>query len=159
MLRNIKLEKEGHLTTVTKVVAESIIEGIGEIPGAEAVLNKLKEVDINQLVDFDMILIGSPNHVGGATRCISKFIDELGKLELKGKQIAVFDTYLGGDYEKAVKKMEKQICQKVSQLELVTPGLSIRVEGMKGPVTEGELPKCKAFGKKITSRINIKGKA
>ncbi|MFC1904160.1 flavodoxin family protein [Chloroflexota bacterium] len=141
----------------TKAVAESIIEGIGEVSGAEAVLNELKEVDINQLVDFDMILIGSPNHVGGATRGIRKFIDELGKLELKGKQIAVFDTYLGGDYEKAVKKMEKQIGQKVSQLALVTPGLSIRVEGMKGPVTDGELPKCKDFGKKIAHRI--KGEA
>jgi len=137
----------------TKLVAEKIIEGMREVSGVETVLAELKEVDSSQLVGFDAILVGSPNHIGGATRSIKKFIDALGKLNLEGKLAAVFDTYLGGDFEKAVKKMEKQISEKAPGLRLAAPGLSIRVEGMKGPITEGELPKCKEFGVKIATQL------
>ena len=137
----------------TKLVAEKIIEGMREVSGVETVLAELKEVDLSQLVGFDAILVGSPNHIGGATRSIKKFIDALGKLNLEGKLAAVFDTYLGGDFEKAVKKMEKQISEKAPGLRLAAPGLSIRVEGMKGPITEGELPKCKEFGVKIATQL------
>ncbi len=137
----------------TKLVAEKIVEGMTEISGVEAVLRELKEVDQNQLTEFDAILVGSPNHIGSATRSIRKFIDKLGKLNLEGKLVAVFDTYLGGDFEKAVRKMEKQISEKVPGLKLVAPGLSIRVEGMKGPIEEGELAKCSEFGAKITKQL------
>ena len=137
----------------TKLVAETIVEGMRGVSGIETVLSEVKEVDLGQLTDFDVILVGSPNHMGSATRSIRKFIDKLGKLNLEGKLAAVFDTYLGGDFEKAVKKMEKQIGQKVPGLKLAASGLSIRVEGMKGPITEGELPKCKDFGVKITSQL------
>ena len=137
----------------TKLVAETIVEGIKEVSSIETVLSELKDVDLNKLVKFDVILVGSPNHMGGATRGIKKFIDSLGKLNLEGQLVAVFDTYLGGDFEKAVKKMEKQISEKVPKLKLAAPGLSIRVKGMKGPVVEEELPKCKEFGARIATQL------
>ncbi len=137
----------------TKLVAETIIEGMREVPGVETVLSELKEADPNQIIKCAVILVGSPNHLGNATRGIRKFIDKLGKLNLEGKQAAVFDTYLSKDFEKATKKMERQISKKVLGLKLVTPGLSIRVEGMKGPIAEGELSKCKEFGVKIATQI------
>ena len=98
-----------------------------------------------------MILLGSPNHMGRATKSIRKFIDNLGTLNLEGKRGAVFDTYMGGDYEKATKKMEKQIGKKVPGLTIVTPGLSIRVDKMKGPITDAEIPKCKEFGVQLAT--------
>jgi len=55
--------------------------------------------------------------------------------------------------ERKVKKMEKKIGEKVPGLKLAAPGLSIRVEGMKGPIVEGELPKCKEFGIKVATQI------
>ena len=137
----------------TKLVAETIVEGMRSVSGIETVLSEVKEVDLNQLADFDAILVGSPNHMGSATRSIRKFIDKLGKLNLEGKLAVVFDTYLGKDFEKAVKKMEKQISDKVPGLKLAAPGLSIRVEGYYGPIAEGELPKCKEFGVKIASQM------
>jgi flavodoxin len=137
----------------TKLVAESIIEGISEIEGIEAVLSELKEVDLNNIANYDAILVGSPNHFGGPTRSIKKFIDKLGKLNLKGKMFAVFDTYLGTDFEKAVKKMEKRINEKVFGSKQLAPGLSIKVQGMKGPISEGELPQCKEFGNKIATQL------
>ena len=71
---------------------------------------------------------------------------------------AVFDTFVGKDsdffFEKAVKKMEMRIGEKVPGLKFLMSGLSIRVRGNKGPIVEGELPKCIDFGKQI--RIQVK---
>jgi len=137
----------------TKLVAETIIEGMREVEGMEAVLSERKEVDLNNIIDYDAILVGSPNHFGGPTRSVKKFIDKLGKLPLKGKMFAVFDTYIRGDFEKAVKKMEKRINEKAPGLKRIAPGLSIKVKGIKGPVLGEELPKCKEFGNKIATQI------
>ena len=92
----------------------------------------------------------------GATRSIRKFIDGLARFSFEGKLAAVFDTYLGRDFEKAVKKMEKQIGEKAPSLALAAPGLSVRVEGMKGPITEGELPKCQDFSIIIGNKLKAK---
>jgi len=137
----------------TKLVAEKIAEGIREVKRIEIEISDVEEVDFKKIESFDAILIGAPNHMGSPSRTIMKFIDELGKLKLKAKGVAVFDTYLGKDFEKAAKKMEKRISEKVPALKLMTSGLSIRVNDMKGPVTEGELPKCIEFGKKIATQL------
>ena len=141
----------------TKLVAETIVEGIREVEGIEADISELKEVDLNKLPDYDAILIGSPNHYGGPTTGTKEFIDKLGKLPLKGKMFAVFDTYLGKRsdffFAKAMKKMEERINEKVPGLKQIAPGLSTKVQGMKGPIVEGELPKCKDFGKKIATQL------
>jgi len=117
----------------TKLVAEKIVEGMKEVEGIETAVSDVEEVDLEQVADYDAVLIGSPNHLGGPVRGIKKFIDKLGKLDLKANWVAVFDTYLGGDFEKAVKKMERRISEKVPRLKLVTSGLSIRVRRMEGP--------------------------
>jgi flavodoxin len=140
----------------TKYVAEKILQGINEVNGVKASVKELKEVDVNDIPNYDAVLIGSPNHIGGPTRGIKGFIDKLGKLPLDGKMFAVFDTYMGKDFEKAVKKMEKQINEKVPSLRRIMSGLSIKVQGIKGPVMEGELHKCKEFGKNIAAQL-IKG--
>ena len=137
----------------TKLVAEKIMEGISEVKGIETAISDVEETDPKKAAGYDAILIGSPTHFGGPVRGINKFIDRLGKLDLKAKLVAVFDTYLGEDFEKSVKKMEKRISEKVPGLKLMTSGLSIRVDGMKGPVTDGEFPKCKDFGKKIATQL------
>ncbi|MCP8322550.1 MAG: flavodoxin domain-containing protein [Candidatus Methylarchaceae archaeon HK02M2] len=137
----------------TKLVAEKILEGMREIEGIETAISDVKEVELDKVADSDALLIGAPVHFGGPSRTISKFIDKLGKLELKAKWVAVFDTYLGGDFEKAVKKMEKRIGEKVPGLQLITFGLSVRVGGMKGPIEDEELPKCKDFGRKIANQL------
>jgi flavodoxin len=139
----------------TKRVAETIVDGINEIERIEAVLKEPKHVEPTEVLDYDLILIGSPNHWGGPTRGIKKFIDKLGKIGLEGKPGAVFDTCLEKDFNKAVQKMEKRINEKVPGMKLMLPGLSIKVGGMKGPIVEGELPKCKEFGNKIAKQIKI----
>jgi len=137
----------------TKLVAETIVEGMGEVEGIETDISDVEKIDLKKIADYDAILIGSPTHFGGPARGINKFIDKLGKLDLKAKWVAVFDTYIKEDFEKSVKKMEKRISEKVPRLKLITSGLSIRVDDMKGPITDGELPKCRDFGKKIATHL------
>lgn len=137
----------------TKRVAETIVEGMKEVDGIEAYIKELKEVDLEKVADYDVVLIGSPNHIGGPTRGIKGFIDKLGELQLKGKMFAAFDTYMGKDFEKAVKKMEKRISERAPELKQISGGLSIRVQGIKGPIVENELTKCREFGKKIAAQL------
>ena len=141
----------------TRMVAESIIEGMSKVSGIETTLSKPKEVELNHLTKYDAILVGSPNHVGGATMTVRRFIGKLGKIDLGGRLIAVFDTYAADrDLEKVVKKMEKRIGEKVPGLKLAAPGLSIKVKGVKGPIVEGELPRCEEFGVKIANQLKSK---
>jgi len=63
----------------TKLVAETIAEGMREVEGTETVVSEVKEVDLSKISDYDAILVGSPNHIGGPTRGIKKFIDGLGQ--------------------------------------------------------------------------------
>ncbi|MEM3538559.1 MAG: hypothetical protein QW193_02585 [Nitrososphaerales archaeon] len=49
--------------------------------------------------------------------------------------------------------MEKQINEKIPELKMISPGLSIRVQGIKGPILEKDLPKCKEFGNKIVTLL------
>jgi len=138
----------------TKLAAETIAEGVREVEGIETVVSEVKEVDLGKIPDYDAILVGSPTHIGGPTWGVRKFIDKLGKLPLEGKLLAVFDTYLlAKSFEQGMKKMEKRIGEKVAGAKLATPGLSIRVQRMKGPISEGELPKCKEFGNKIATQM------
>ena len=130
----------------TKKVAELIGDGLKTIEENEVAIENVKEIDLNKDEIYDLILIGSPNHVGSHTKSVKKFIKGLPNASLKGKSFAVFDTYMSKDYEKAVKKMEKQINEVMPNLNKASSGLSIKVGGMKGPIVEQDLPKCKEFG-------------
>lgn len=136
----------------TKTVAESIAEGIQEGGVGDVLVLHIGKAKLSDLATYDALVIGSPNHVGGATRTVKKLIGSLG--ELSGKLVAVFDTYMGKDVEKTVSKMLKQLKEKAPEIEVITPGLSVLVTGMKGPIADGELRKSKAFGGTIAARVS-----
>jgi flavodoxin len=119
----------------TRLVAEKIAEGLREIKGIKTTISYIEAADLETLSDYD----GLSGH------------------NFEGKVFAVFDTFVGKNSDfflgKAVRKMEKAIGEKVPDLKLLAPGLSIRVGGTKGPVVEGELPKCRDFGRKIGSQL------
>lgn len=134
----------------TKLVAEKIVEGMMEVKEVETAISDVKKVNLEEVADSEVLLIGSPNHVGKPARGIEAFIDKLGKIDLKTKQVCVFDTHMAED-NRAQAKMEERIREKLPSLKLITPGLSIKVKtglSMKGPIEDGELPKCLDFGKK-----------
>lgn len=141
----------------TKKVAEAIGKGINQNKENQVLAKKVNEIDPKQVLDYEVVLIGTPNHMGGPTRSIKKFIDKLGQLEIEDKKVAVFDTYVRENVHvnKAVRKMEKRINQKIPELKQITEGLSILVNGVRGPLAEGEIAKCEEFGIKLDKLVNL----
>jgi len=139
----------------TKLAAESILAGIREGEGFETAIGYVKEIDIGKVADYDAIVLGAPNHMGRPSRTMKKFVDRLAEIELKAKDVAVFGSYSGSvrPVDRAVRKLEKMVEKKLPKLNLISPGLSIRVNGIHGPIVEGELPKCVDFGKKIAGQL------
>jgi flavodoxin len=134
----------------TKKAGEAIAEGM---TGIETTMKETREVKPQDLSGYDVIILGSPNHMGGPVGSIKKLIDDMGGLNMSGKYTAVFDTYMMADFEKAVKKMEKQITEKNHGIKIAASGLSIKLTGFKGPIADGELPKAKEFGEKIAKAV------
>lgn len=132
----------------TKIVAETIAEGLGS-KNVEANLCHVTQIDVNAIPGYDIILIGSPNHMGRPTGDTKKAIKQLRKADLTGKKASVFDTCFKTEEGKAIGHMEKRIRKVAPNVQMISPGLSILVTDVKGPIAEGELPKCKEFGERI----------
>ena len=140
----------------TKIVAEKILEGMMENEEIETSIGYVKEINVDELANFDTIVLGGPNHFGRPSQTIKKFVNRLAELDLKSKKVAAFGTYAGKERnpDRAVKKLEKILKKKLPNLSLVSPGgLSIRVNKLRGPIIEGELPKSIKFGKKLASQL------
>ena len=143
----------------TEKVANLIAEGINSIDGNEVLVSNVKIVNTKNEDSYDLLLAGSPVHFGKHVGSIKKFINKLPKTQLKVNAYSIFDTYMGDDsetaeegvcsYTKMVDKMESQINVMLPSIKKLSPGLSIKVDGMKGPIANGELPKCKDFGNNL----------
>jgi flavodoxin len=136
----------------TLQVADLIADGINSVEGNETEVVNVKDFDLSGDKTYDLILIGSPNHVGSHVKSIKKFIKNLSSANIKASSFAAFDTYMSKAFEKAVKKMEKQISENLPNSTMALPGLSIKVGGMKGPIVEEDLSKCKEYGIKLAKK-------
>ena len=140
----------------TKLAAEKIAEGMRTIGGVDAEVGYIKKVNVEQVVGYDAILLGAPNHMGRPSRSMKQFINRLAALDLRAKNVAVFGTYSGRarSIDRSVKKLVKTVEEKLPNLRLLSHTLSVRVNGVKGPIMEGELPKCIDFGKKLLPQLS-----
>jgi NAD(P)H dehydrogenase (quinone) len=77
----------------TKKMAESIVEGIKK-EGIEPVIKAVKDVDVNELLKYEGIIIGSPTYYGTMAAEIKKLLDESVKFhgKLDGKVGAAFSS-------------------------------------------------------------------
>ncbi len=137
----------------TRTIANAIAEGLKASGVGDVVVKGLKEVQESEFREADAILVGGPNHIGGPTRSVKKTIRRIAANDLSGKTIGFFDTYLGGDFRKAVGKMEAELKKRSDRANIVSPGGSFRVNGMKGPIADGEPAKAQEFGKLVASRL------
>ena len=141
----------------TRYAAKLIAEGLKDVEGTDAEIDYVKNVDLAKLATYDAIIIGAPNHMGKPSRIIGQFINKLAKNNIALKRVAVFDTYYvhQRNFEKAMKKMEKSIGEKLPGAKLITHGLSVKVKGVNGPVAEEELVKCRELGRSIAAQLRM----
>jgi len=137
----------------TRRVAELIAQGIKDGGVRDVTVVDMEKTDPKQAVNFDVILLGCPNHARRPTRAFSKFVDGMKKLGITGKHVAAFDTYIGSQFQVATSKMEKQFAEKLHGSTLLSPSLSIKVNETKGPIADGEETKCVSFGSGLATKI------
>lgn len=139
----------------TRQAAEAICEGIKE-GGLDAECRETKDVKPEDLAQYDAILVGTPTHYGGMAEEIEKFVDALKEVELKGKKVAAFDTRYEGEKTGGLSELEKYM--KKLGMEIILPGLAVLLPAGDawGPLREGEIPKCREFGKSIAQKISGK---
>jgi flavodoxin len=138
----------------TKQIAEKISVGIEEAGEIETKVVNFIDTDPKSLTSYDGILFGCPVHIFTATRGMKGFIKKAAKAGISGKFGTTFETYLAsGHLGKATRKLESIIADKAPEFELITPGFSALVKGMKGPLVESEIPKAKEFGKQFGLRL------
>jgi flavodoxin len=135
----------------TRHVAENILEGLKKTGDVEVAIGYVKQVNAQMLRGYDALVFGAPNHMGKPSRTMTKFIDSLSKVPFEAKFASAFDTYFQRQryFEKAMKKLERYLNMRLPNLALITPGLSVRVHGVNGPVIQGELAKAQEFGIKL----------
>ncbi|PIP20758.1 MAG: flavodoxin [Candidatus Omnitrophica bacterium CG23_combo_of_CG06-09_8_20_14_all_40_11] len=89
----------------TKKMAESVAEGIKN-EGLEVVVKEAKNVDVDELLKYDAIAIGSPTYYGTMASQIKKLLDDSVKFHgrLEGKVGAAFasSANVGGGNETAI---------------------------------------------------------
>ena len=139
----------------TKFAAEKILEGIKSSRTFEAATGCIKDVALQELANYDCIVFGAPNHMGAPSRAMKKFVNRLPDYTPKVKFVAVFGTYSGRErtVDRAVKKLEQLVKKNLPNAKMISSSLSIRVNGIPGPIVSEELPKCVDFGKKITTQL------
>jgi len=89
----------------TKRMAEYISEGIKEV-GVEPVMKNVQEVSVDELLDYEGIILGSPTYYGSPAYQIKKLIDESVKYHgrLEGKVGGAFTSSanIGGGNETTI---------------------------------------------------------
>lgn len=136
----------------TKSVAKEIRDGL-EYKGVEAFMSHIKGLNVNSVPMYDLIVIGSPTHFGGPAVSIKKLMKNLGKMGLKGKKVAVFDTCIEKDMEKVMEKLEASVEKLLPECQLIKPGLSVVLEEDQGPISDGYLERSKTFGRWLANWI------
>lgn len=138
----------------TKIAAEKVAEGLRN-DDISVDLGYVKEVSAQHAIDYDAIILGAPNHMGRPSQTMKKFLGQIAMLDLKEKTVALFGTYAGKarPLDRAVRKMEIMVHEKLPKLVLLSPSLSIRVNGVSGPIMDNELPKCVEFGRLLASQL------
>ncbi len=140
----------------TQLAAEKIVEGL-QSRGLEVDLANIKDVGPGGAVCADVVVLGAPNHMASPSRAMKRFVEGLAAADLKATQFAVFGTYAGRarPVDRAVKKLDAMVQSEMPKLKRVLPALSVRVNGVRGPVMDGELSRCLEFGKTIAAQLSL----
>ncbi|MGY5875508.1 MAG: flavodoxin domain-containing protein [Candidatus Thorarchaeota archaeon] len=133
----------------TKQIGEAIMEGMMEAGDIDCRLASTGEIHTDALVKYDVIIFGCPNHNQAPSRGIMTFITRASIVHLKEKVGAAFDTYTGGNVRVALKQLEAKIQSSLHGVKIIAEGFSAKVDGRKGPLSEGEIQRAQEYGKEI----------
>lgn len=142
---------------------EIVARAIGEVLGSEGEVEVRRVGDIQPegFIGLDMLVVGSPTQQFNPTKATSTFLKGIPKNSLKGTKVAAFDTRLTVEeieetailaffvriFGYAAKPIGDALKKKGG--ELVIPPEGFLVQGMKGPLVEGELDRAQTWAREI----------
>ena len=127
----------------TEAMAKAIAEG-GKGAGATVTLKKAADAGVNDLLNCDAVVVGTPNYFGYMAGMVKDFFDRVWgtvRGQMENKPYAVFGSYGGGGLP-AIESVEK-ICDGLGMKKMYE---SIGVQ--RQPTAEN-LKACRELGEKL----------
>lgn len=127
---------------------ESIAKAIGDAIAGEVEVLRVGQVSASELETLDLLIVGSPTHGGKATEAIQDFLEGAPLSTLEGASVAAFDTRFDKDFPSyAAPRIADTLKEKGGTLIGSPEGFI--VEGMEGPLKEGEIERAAGWAKEI----------
>lgn len=147
---------------------EQIAQAVGNGISGDVNVLRVSDVKPDQFLGVELLIIGSPTQRFRPMKMISDWLNGIPQNSLNGVRAAAFDTRLtmdeinqtpilaffvklSGDSAYAAKHIAKQLKKKGGQL--VAPPEGFFVEGMKGPLVQGELERAVDWAKQIVAIV------
>jgi len=140
---------------------QKIAEAIG-IALDNAAVKKVSEVNLDDLEDLQLLVIGSPTRAFQASPDIKSFLKGLRAHDLSGVKAAAFDTRISIEmadsgflralinlFGYADKKIEKALIKNGAKISINSEGFC--VQESEGPLVEGELDRAQDWAEKLLS--------
>lgn len=147
-----------------------IAESIGEGAGRKAEVRIIQAVQSGslELVDFNLLFVGSPTHGGRPTEAVQNFMDSIPENAMDNIYVAAFDTRFSyKDQNFGLRVLMKAIGY-AAEKELkklvgrggkpAAPAEGFIVLGKEGPLREGEAERAADWAEHIVDTIVSKGK-
>ena len=141
----------GNTEKITRAIADAITGDVRALRASEAIPSDLKTVDF--------LIVGSPTQGFRATRPVQTFIQSIATGELKGVNIAAFDTRIPesdvGKGLRFIMKMGGYAAPRIAQSlkkrggNLIAPPEGFFVKDKEGPLLDGELERAGSWAKEI----------
>lgn len=144
----------------TEQIAQAIGQALGSPENVETL--RVSNVKPEQLTGLDLLVVGSPTRGFRPTPAISDLLKRVPENGLKGVKVAAFDTRFTRDeiessifilrilvniFGYAAKPIADRLKDKGG--DLIVPPEGFYVEGMEGPLKEGELERAADWAKQI----------
>jgi flavodoxin len=137
----------------TRKLGLEIVKGIQENEDITCKVANGNVFDTEDLSMYDAILFGGPTRAFRATRGALNALKIAAQIGIDGKVVTTFGTYMMGKQSRGVKAMDKNLRKSAPGAILISPGFSAKVDSIRGPITESEIPKAHEFGRKLGQEI------
>jgi flavodoxin len=110
----------------------------------------------DQLVNIDLLVIGSPTHNMNLPKTVKPIFEEFPKRTLPGTPVAAFDTSYEMSWMLNQFTASKHLARKLRKLggKLLLPPEIFLVTGREGPLVDGELQRAKNWAESLWAKLD-----
>ena len=127
----------------TKSVAVSLAKGLEE-SGVVVTVSSINDINVEEIPEYDLIVIGSPTHKLRPSKEMQEFLERLKTIDLKGLYGFSFDTRIESRMNrKGLSLLENSAARSLERfmkhrgMRIIKPRASAIVEGREGPLEAG----------------------